>query len=61
MRLLVKENALRTIGAVDEPEDVQQAGPTRVLVMMDHRVLAEMVNLTLNHGLFVTRGAKDIG
>jgi DNA-binding response OmpR family regulator len=35
------------------------SGPKRVLVLMDQMVVAEVINLTLNHGVFVTRGAKN--
>jgi len=33
--------------------------PARVLVMMDQLVIAEVINLTLNHGVYVTQGAKS--
>jgi len=32
--------------------------PRRVLVLIDQTVVAEVINLTLNHGVYVTRGAK---
>ncbi|MDE3076685.1 MAG: response regulator transcription factor [Chloroflexota bacterium] len=35
-------------------------GPARVLVMMDQRVITEVITLTLNHGVYVTQGAKNI-
>jgi DNA-binding response OmpR family regulator len=34
--------------------------PARVLVLMDQKVIAEMINLTLNHGLYVTQGAQSV-
>jgi two-component system KDP operon response regulator KdpE len=35
-------------------------GPSRVLVMVDQPLIAEMINLTLNHGIYVTREARDV-
>ncbi|HLY65222.1 MAG TPA: response regulator transcription factor [Chloroflexota bacterium] len=34
--------------------------PARVLVLQDLQVIAKVVKLTLNHGLYVTREAKDV-
>ena len=34
--------------------------PARVLVMVEQRLLAEVIKLTLNHGVCVTREAKDV-
>lgn len=34
--------------------------PRRVLVLMDQIVVAEVINLTLNHGVYATRGAKNV-
>ena len=34
--------------------------PRRVLVLMDQTIVAEVINLTLNHGVYVTRGAKNV-
>jgi DNA-binding response OmpR family regulator len=34
--------------------------PARVLVLMNENVVAEMINLTLNHGIYVTHGAKTM-
>lgn len=36
------------------------SGPARVLVMVDQPLIAEMINLTLNHGIYVTREARDV-
>ena len=33
--------------------------PKRVLVLMDQQVISEVIGLTLNHGVYVTRGAKN--
>ena len=34
--------------------------PRRVLVLMDQIVVAEVINLTLNHSVYATRGAKNV-
>jgi DNA-binding response OmpR family regulator len=34
--------------------------PLRVLVLTEQRLIAEMVKLTLNHGVYITRYAKDV-
>ena len=34
--------------------------PTRVLVMADQPLIAEVIALTLNHGIYATRQAKDL-
>ena len=34
--------------------------PARVLVMVEQRLLVEVIKLTLNHGVCVTREAKDV-
>jgi DNA-binding response OmpR family regulator len=34
--------------------------PARVMVMVDQPLIAEVIELTLNHGVFVTREAKDV-
>ena len=36
------------------------SGPARVLVLVDQPLLAEVIKLTLNHGVFVTREARDL-
>jgi DNA-binding response OmpR family regulator len=42
-------------------EPTMPAGaPSRVLVMVDQPLIAEMINLTLNHGVYVTREARDV-
>src|SRR5712692_7749689 len=38
---------------------VTGGGARRVLVLMDQGVIAEVINLTLNHGVYVTRGVKN--
>jgi DNA-binding response OmpR family regulator len=43
-----------------KPPTFQPDSPARVLVLMDQNVIAEMINLTLNHGRYVTRGAKKM-
>jgi DNA-binding response OmpR family regulator len=35
------------------------SGPIRVLVLEDQRMVTELVKLTLNHGVYVTREASD--
>ena len=35
--------------------------PARVLVLVDQRVIAELVKLTLNHGVFLARDTPDVG
>jgi DNA-binding response OmpR family regulator len=39
--------------------DVSINNPTRVLVMVDQPLVAEVIKLTLNHGVYVTREAQD--
>lgn len=39
---------------------VQLEQPLRVLVLTEQRLLAEMVKLTLNHGVYIARDAKDL-
>ena len=34
--------------------------PARVLVLVDQPLIAEVINLTLNHGVYVTREARDV-
>ena len=34
---------------------------TRVLVLIEKPLVADVVRLTLNHGSFVTRHARDVG
>ena len=36
------------------------AGPARVLVMVEQSLIADVIELTLNHGVYVTRKAKDL-
>jgi DNA-binding response OmpR family regulator len=36
------------------------SGPARVLVLVDQPLIAEVIALTLNHGVYVTREAKDL-
>ena len=36
------------------------SGPARVLVLMDQPLIAEVIKLTLNHGVYVTREATDV-
>lgn len=38
----------------------QEEKPLRVLVFTEKRLLAEMVKLTLNHGVYVTRDARSV-
>ena len=42
----------RATAAADAPE--------RVLVLIDDGIVGETINLTLNHGVYVTRGAKTM-
>ena len=41
----------------DRPAAPTPAVPTRVLLVLDQPVVAELVKLTLNHGVFETRQA----
>ena len=36
------------------------SGPARVLVMVEQPLIVEVIKLTLNHGVYVTREAKDV-
>jgi DNA-binding response OmpR family regulator len=40
-----------------QPREDRPAAPTRVLLVLDQPVVAELVKLTLNHGVFETRQA----
>src|SRR3954462_10328811 len=35
-------------------------GPARVLVMVEQPLIVEVIKLTLNHGVYVTREARDV-
>jgi len=35
-------------------------GPARILVMVEQALIAEVIKLTLNHGVYVTREARDV-
>ena len=35
-------------------------GPARVLVMVEQPLIVEVIKLTLNHGVYVTREAQDV-
>src|SRR5687767_4001526 len=34
--------------------------PARVLIMVDQQMITEVIKLTLNHGVYVTREARDV-
>ena len=40
--------------------DVSMNNPTRVLVMVEQPLLVDVIKLTLNHGVYVTREARDV-
>jgi DNA-binding response OmpR family regulator len=40
--------------------DVPASGTARVLVMVEQPLIVEVIKLTLNHGVYVTREAKDV-
>lgn len=42
-----------------EPSPSSNRAETRVLVLLDQPLISEMVRLTLKHGVFVTRDARD--
>src|SRR5579862_5497558 len=42
------------------PVSLTPSVPERVLMLIDESLVAETINLTLNHGVFVTRGAKTM-
>ena len=42
------------------PDQPGIGGETRVLVVLDQPLLAELIRLTLNHGVHVTRNASDL-
>jgi DNA-binding response OmpR family regulator len=44
---------------MDSPE-LDQHPPLRVLVLTEQRLIADMVKLTLNHGIYITRHAKEL-
>jgi DNA-binding response OmpR family regulator len=40
--------------------DVSASSTARVLVMVEQPLIAEVINLTLNHGVYVTREVRDV-
>ncbi|HZO27577.1 MAG TPA: hypothetical protein VFH48_16495 [Chloroflexota bacterium] len=36
------------------------SGPARVLMMVDQPLIIDVIKLTLNHGIYVTREAQDV-
>lgn len=45
---------------MNAPPSLPKRGPARVLVMLDQPLVAEVVALTLNHGVYETRTALDV-
>ena len=41
-------------------ERTELGGARRALVLHDHRVMVDLIELTLNHGLFVVRSAENL-
>ena len=41
-------------------DESQTAGSLRALVLHDRLLLVDLIELTLNHGLFVVRAARDL-
>ena len=41
-------------------QSVPLSGPARVLVLVDQPLIAEVIELTLNHGVYLTRKARDL-
>jgi DNA-binding response OmpR family regulator len=41
-------------------QTVPLSGPARVLVLVDQPLIAEVIELTLNHGVYRTRKARDV-
>ena len=41
-------------------QTVPLTGPARVLVLVDQPLIAEVIELTLNHGVYLTRQAKNL-
>ncbi|HEX9549578.1 MAG TPA: hypothetical protein VF971_00645, partial [Candidatus Limnocylindrales bacterium] len=40
--------------------DAQSTEPRRALVLHDRPIVVDLIELTLNHGMFVVRAAKDL-
>jgi DNA-binding response OmpR family regulator len=40
--------------------NVPPSGPARVLVMVEQPLIVEVIKLTLNHGIYITREAHDV-
>jgi DNA-binding response OmpR family regulator len=57
--LLVDLDTNKGVSPMDQP-GLDQDHPLRVFVLTDQRLIAEMVKLTLNHGVYVTRHARDV-
>src|SRR5712691_1667980 len=58
-RCVMKKSSLRGQTTNRSTTSVTGGGARRVLVLMDQGVIAEVINLTLNHGVYVTRGVKN--
>jgi DNA-binding response OmpR family regulator len=54
--LLVADGETMTGRAVNAPSD----GARRALLLLDRPIVIDLVELTLNHGLFVVRAARDL-
>src|SRR5688572_4455569 len=39
---------------------IPSGGPARVLVMVEQPLIVDVIKLTLNHGVYVTREAQDV-
>jgi DNA-binding response OmpR family regulator len=47
--------------ATDEPAEASEAEARRALVLHEQPLVVDLIELTLNHGLFVVRAARSIG
>jgi DNA-binding response OmpR family regulator len=46
--------------ALNRPPSFHPGKPARVLVLIDQHMISEVINLTLNHGVYVTRAAAKM-
>ena len=44
----------------DSPSNAHAAEPRRALVLHDRPIVVDLIELTLNHGMFVVRAARDL-
>jgi len=49
-----------TISSLGRPQEAHSQEPRRALVLHDRQLVVDLITLTLNHGLFVVRAARNL-